>query len=364
MGKNQSFRKRIRAFFRERAYVADSRLFFRSHRGFRLLAAPHGIIPANGLPPDEDVSVMVTPGWWVTSFFTKPVLCDAVVARHTFGRFGNQTFQLVNTLTVARSLGISVALLPGNIVTEPGTHRVEGVSWNNQPDTVSPLTTKNMFAVVPGVLSSKAHLVGTFFQTGVIPQKLANRELRTQSFGLVRSTLATKQPVHAAEPNHLVVHIRGDDVFNDSPPKAYAQPPLAFYQLVLDDHPWRKVTIVSGDQKNPVLTPLMRELENRGIEHRFQSETLDEDLAHVRRAKNVVSGRGSFVPAITGLSDAVSTVYCFEESDFFRTDIEVRVVVDRVGEYVEQTYRNNWRNTEEQRVLMVTYSKANLEIKA
>ena len=364
MVKKSTLRHRLRRFISERAYVVESHVFLRSHRGFRLLAAQHGVVEAKSLPADEEVTVMVTLGWWVTSFFRRPKTCDAVVARRTFGRFGNQTFQLANTLTLARSLEINVALLPGNTVTEPGTHLVEGVTWNNGPDIVKPVTTKNVFAVFPGLFSRRAHLVGTFFQTAVIPQELVNRELRTTTFAHLRDSLTTTQPITPEDPQHLVIHLRGDDVFNVSPPKAYAQPPLAFYQLVLSDDDWKKVTIVSGDQKNPVLVPLIEELDSRGIEHRFQSGTLNEDIAQIRRAKGVVSGRGSFIPAITGLSDAVTTVYCFEDADFFRTDIDVRVVVDRLGEYVAKTYRNNWRNTDEQRSLMLSYSVSSLEFKS
>lgn len=353
--------RRIRAFVTENVYVSDSRLFFRSHRAFRLLAQPLHIQTADGLPRHERVFVAVTPGWWLLSWFAKRGHLDAVVARFPFGRFGNQTFQLVHTLAIAKGLGIPRALLPGNTVPEAGVHPVDDhTTWDNRPQCASALMLTNLFALIPGLLSPRAHLVGTFFHTTVFPGNMVTADTREKTLEVVRRTLGKKGNAATIDSHHLVIHIRGDDVFNDFPPKAFAQPPLAFYQVVLNDGEWSEATVVSGDQLSPILEPLFAELDKRGIPYRFQSGTLENDMAVLANAHTVVAGRGTFLPAITGLSPNTARVYCFEEDHLFRTDIDLRVVIDKTGEYVESAYRNNWRNTDEQRHLMLHYSPNHL----
>jgi hypothetical protein len=357
--------RRLRAMLTDNVYVADSRVFFHSSRGFRLVAKPLGIRNADGLKPDERVSVAVTPGWWLLSFFRKPPGVEAIVARFPFGRFGNQTFQLVHTLTIARHLGLPRALLPGNTVTPSGVRQLrDDVLWDNRQQCVAALTLSNLTTLLKGLFSARAHLSGTFFHTAVLPAGIVTAWTRSQTFEALREALEAKTDQPATGPDHLVIHIRGDDVFNTLPPKAFAQPPLAFYQMVLDDYAWKEVTVVSGDLLNPVIEPLFAELDSRGVAHRFQSGSLEEDMAHLSGAHTVVAGRGTFVPAITGLSPNTAKVYCFEDDHLFRTDIDLRIVIDNKGDYVESTYRNNWRNTPSQRELMLKYESENLTFRS
>jgi hypothetical protein len=353
-----------RDFFRNNLYVCDGRLFFRSRRAFRLLAVPRGVIPAPGLPPHEQVTVAVTPGWWLLSFLAPPRGPHVLVARFPFGRFGNQTFQLAHILTIAREMSISRTLLPGNTVTPPGVWKLgDYVTWDNREETVAQVTWAKAISALFGIFSFQAHIVGTFFHTTVFPKKMVNPELRAATFAALREAIPQQSQKPVLSNKHLVIHIRGDDVFNDFPPKAFAQPPFAFYEKVLDDDNWEYVTVVSGDDVSPILAPLFAELNRRGLAHRFQSGTLHEDMAVLRSASTVVAGRGTFLPALTSLSPATERVYCFEEDHLFRKDLNIRVVVDRTGRYVESTYRNNWRNTNEQRNLMLHYSKENLTIR-
>ena len=361
MSEKKPLLRRLRAALTEKVYVADSLVFFHSSRGFALIAKPLGIRSAEGLKPDERVSIAVTPGWWLLSFFRKPPGIEAVVARFPFGRFGNQTFQLVHTLTIAQHFGCRRALLPGNTVSASGVYRLSNdVSWDTRQSCATALTVHNLTAVVKGLFSARAHLAGTFFHTAVLPNQIVTPESRSQTFEAVRDARETQVSTAQTGSDHVVIHIRGDDVFNDLPPKAFAQPPLAFYQVVLGDRDWKAVTVVSGDALNPVLEPLFAELDRRGLPYRFQSGSLEEDMAILSGAHTVVAGRGTFIPAITGLSPHTATVYCFEDDSLFRLDVNLRVVRDNKGEYVESTYRRNWRNTDEQRALMLNYSAENL----
>jgi hypothetical protein len=346
---------------RKRVYVANEKMFFTSRRGFALLAAPQGIRPATGLANDENVTVSVTPAWWVKSLFLRPCGWDALVVRSPFGRRGNQTFQLAHAVTICTRFSINRILAPGNSVLGPDQVTLDnGLTVTTTPSSVSWLSRRTLGSIPRGFVSAEAHLVGTFFHTAVFPEQVVTRTSRTASFALLRSAMPGPGHKEQFGDNHLVIHIRGEDAFGPNAHKSFAQPPFSFYRQVLDDHPLSEATIVSADRINPVLPLLEKELTKRNIPLFFQSGTIDEDIATLSSAKVVVAGRGTFIPAIVGMSDLVATVYTFVDSHLLRDDITVRVVTDVAGDYVEKTCRDNWTDSPEQRQMMLRYPQENL----
>jgi len=346
---------------RQRVYVANGKIFFTSRRGFALLASPQGIRPATGLANDEKVTVSVTPAWWVRSLLLRSRRWDALVVRSPFGRRGNQTFQLAHALTISTRFSINRILAPGNSALGPDQMTLDnGITITTAPSSVSWLSRRTLGSILRGFLSAEAHLVGTFFHTAVFPEQAVNRSSRSASFALLRSAMPAPRPKEGFGDSHLVIHIRGEDAFGPNAHKSFAQPPFSFYRQVLDDHPWSEATIVSADRMNPVLPLLEKELAKRSIPHFFQSGTIDEDIAVLASAKVVVAGRGTFIPAIVGMSDRVSTVYTFVDSHLLRDDITVRVVTDVAGDYVEKACRDNWTDSPEQRQMMLSYPQKNL----
>lgn len=359
----QRLARGVSTWLKASVYVQGGKLFFSSRRGFRRIATSRDIGTGQGLPGDERVWVAVTPGWWLGSFFRGKKTIDTVVARNVFGRWGNQTFQLAHTLTIAKKYTAAEAFLPGNTVFPRGryTHS-DTLVWTNDPSSIQPLTRRNLLAVIRGLFSSQSHLVGTFFHTAAFPADAVTPDTRTATLREVRDQLPLPKKGKALDPRHLVIHIRGDDVFRRKPPASFGQPPLSYYLLVLDDEAWSEVTVVSGDTANPVLDPLLAELKARSLPHRFQSGTLEDDLAFLRSASTLVAGRGTFIPAVTGLSTAIQTVYSFGEEKLFRRDLTVREVSDRAGDYWSAICAKNWANTPQQRELMLNYGQENLEI--
>lgn len=167
--------------------------------------------------------------------------------------------------------------------------------------------------------------------------------------------------------DHLVIHLRGGDVFGARKPRNYGQPPLSYYEMILDSAEWTAVTIVHQDEKNPVLHPLLALCARRRIPSLRQTGTLAEDLPTLLRASTLVAGRGTFIPAIAGLGRHVRTVYFFEDKfSLFPAvpGLNIIRVTDRAGDYVEKILSGNWANTPEQRALMLEYPVSSLVIES
>ena len=89
-----------------------------------------------------------------------------------------------------------------------------------------------------------------------------------------------------------------------------------------------------------------------------QSGTIQQDLSVLLGAKHRVAARGTFGPAIAGLSERCGEVFYFENKCAMvplRHGIHFVRVVDRKQRFTASVLLGNWQNTAEQRELMLTY---------
>lgn len=188
-------------------------------------------------------------------------------------------------------------------------------------------------------------------------------EVAPDSWASARSTLNIK-PQNVPRTT-LVIHLRGGDVFGSRDVRNYGQPPLAYYELVLDHDKPKHVLIVYQDLLNPVLQGLINHCELKGIGYSTQSGSLREDVETLLGAAKLVAGRGTFMPAIVGLSPRVEKLYFFEDKFVLqppRGGFQLWRVHDRLGKYRDEVLSGNWENSDAQRQLMLNYAQSNLEI--
>ena len=122
-----------------------------------------------------------------------------------------------------------------------------------------------------------------------------------------RSGFNGSLPTQTLPRNALAIHIRSGDVFVRRPNPFYVQPPLSFYQLVIDDlltsqHRVDRVCIVEKDRKNSCVDALIGNLKIKKIKPRIQNVTFEKDLRTLVNAKHLVFGIGIFGQAVTWLS--------------------------------------------------------------
>jgi hypothetical protein len=126
------------------------------------------------------------------------------------------------------------------------------------------------------------------------------------------------------------------------------------------------VIVVHQDHHNPVLEHIILECVKRGLAHGLVSGSLSSDLNLLFRAQNLVAGRGTFSPAVAGLSRHATNVYFFEDKfTFVPKKVGVRLwrIEDEMGDYRRQILRDNWTNSSDQRDLMLSYPVSSLRIK-
>ena len=288
---------------------------------------------------------------------TPPPLNSAIFVTE-LGMFGNMTRRLANGLSVASLAGFGSMVIPRRVIFQGDVFR-DGIHHTTNFPTI-------YFGAEPPTSSNPVdfllHL--NLFDDLGIDKGGATQQINT-AWGVLHDILWKSPSLQKTTSKSLTVHIRGGDVFGPRKPRAYGQPPLSFYELVLDDDTWEDVNIVHQDLLNPVLPGLVELCRERGITPHLVSGSLADDVAVLLESTNLVAGRGTFVPAVAGLSRRCTKLYFFEDKCNLvprRSGIELVRVVDSVGNFTRSLLSQNWVDSPEQHAMMVTYPLSSLVI--
>lgn len=329
--------------------VKGSRLFG-SMRATRRLLKRFSLSQDRSVGPPR-AKVMLSVWGLIASFVgAAPLPTHLVVVR--MGRFGNAYQQVFNAIRLSHFVGIR------HIVMEP-------VEWLRLPLVLpSGLTIESTHRLdSPVSPTPRAVLWGRFFWRQEFAGVKSLPAVEPDISELWKSLTVDVGPSFGDD--HLVIHLRGGDVFSPKKvPGSYGQPPLAFYESILSLKTWHRVTIVHEDQSNPVLGGLSRVLSERGIEMTRTSGKLVDDVAVLLSAQHFVLSSGTFGRAIVDLSPHVKSAYVFDRSilpPVGNPRVNLFAVRDRCGEYVRQVMSNNWAHTDAQIQLMVQYPESCVE---
>jgi hypothetical protein len=272
-----------------------------------------------------------------------------VVARH--GRFGNNIRQILYSLAVAERLGVR------EVVARSIPQFPHG-SWEVGPN----LTLTHDPVLRPRrVTQPRTILAGDFFVVPRLPTPIDDVDYTNLGDGLVRASGLSEAPPLPMDT--LVIHIRSGDVFRERPHHSLGQPPLSFYEKVLEHSRPQNVVLVYEDALNPVIPRIQVRLKSLSIPFSVHSGDLRSDLELLLSARQLVTGNGTFGQALLVLSPHIERWYDFGVGkERFPTSRRLAVVsiTDREGDYVAALGR--WENSPSQRNLMLKYPASNLEL--
>lgn len=266
------------------------------------------------------------------------------IAVQRYGRLGNNLIQLANALIYAeltRFQFVRVAPMPFLEINAP---------TDDGPLTLLPPNTKTS--------PYGRFIEADFYKSPSNDLAFMSQALRRQYLRkYVRPHMALPDPVPAPA-SELTIHLRSGDIFSTDPHPDLVQPPLAFYQLLIDRHLARTdgptVKLVFEDRGNPCVSALETLCAERGLPVTLQSGTLEEDLAHLLGAQNVVFGSGSFGVAVTFLSDHLRHLNVFDAMGGYYSTFDHLDTMQHwqasPGSYIPA---GGWANTEAQHRLML-----------
>ena len=172
---------------------------------------------------------------------------------------------------------------------------------------------------------------------------------------------------HSSNQIDVLGHLRGEDVFggtNYLVPRGYTQPPYSFYlrgfKQTIGLCKCEDIYIQAQDRCNPVVDHLYRETaSNYGSRVRLDLSSFHQAVCNILSATHLISSRGTFVPMLSLLSEACSSITFFRRPEvphlarlFSDLGKKVYLIVDNSGRY---TPEQEWINLPFQRKMMSCY---------
>ena len=269
------------------------------------------------------------------------------------GRTGNQIIQVVNALHVALHCNGTELITPHcsfldlNIINRYITSEEDPVNkvfldrFFYRRDTISNLRKRGLIADNDNIFDSSLHRVVDILRAAfVLPD------------------------IPVVDPQNLIVHVRGGDIFNRNPRHArrYTPPPLSYYTDIIDSTYHDKVSIISQDRKNPVVNAILDKYPCS--EHKFRS--LEEDIRYILGASTVVNSIGTLIPTLLAVSENIQSYYSYSyhtalfddylQLDFDRYRNDTRDYITNLDGYLAKMGGPcAWRNSKAQNDLIMNY---------
>jgi hypothetical protein len=284
---------------------------------------------------------------------------------HRYGRFGNNTYQIVNAFCAAKALRIpQVFLRSFDFVEETSFSNVQLKSAKSLPD------------------KSKSGLVGSFYAPygfeSIFKIAKYNDDNFSQIVNMIRNTyrgIISK----AIAKQSIVLHFRSGDVFNSAPHHWYVQPPASYYMKCFDhaceNSVYDLVELVYEDRSNPAIEIVENELASRRIAFESRSTTVGGDLVRLLSADCIISSYGTFCEAAGILSKYLKNYYCFRDPSsqndlrpFSQCWTAILLLVGGLNLYVCDDFNFDyirprfWQNSEEQQSAIRLFPESALRI--
>jgi len=176
---------------------------------------------------------------------------------------------------------------------------------------------------------------------------------------LFKDEVKRNLPTINTDRNDLYIHIRSGDIFKRRPNTVYAQPPLCFYQKILNNFFFKNIYIVAENRKNPLIDLLSKEFP----EIIFIDNYIETDAAILSNAYNIVGSMSSFLTTLVMINDNLKSYWDFdnyrlsEKYLHFHHDIyKLKVNYTLYEMKPSEDYRKEmfvWRNSKRQIDLMI-----------
>ena len=206
-------------------------------------------------------------------------------------KFGNSMILLNNLIAYCEVLGINIIYL--NI----------DMNWPIVDDIFSDRI--NIYFVSPYQIDCEdkailcAEYKPIFYLTVVKPEI---------KISLFKEEVKKNLPSINTDRNDLYIHIRSGDIFKRRPNPHYAQPPLCFYQKIINNFYFKNIYIVSENRKNPIIDLLTKEYH----EIIFIDNYIETDAAILSNAYNIVGSMSSFLTTLVMINDNIINYWDFD----------------------------------------------------
>lgn len=178
---------------------------------------------------------------------------------------------------------------------------------------------------------------------------------------IIREEVIANIPKFENTPDDLVIHIRSGDVFIDQEiNRNYGQPPLCFYQKVIDDNNFKNIYLISNGNENPTVNKLLTLYPKIKFIHR----TIEEDISVIIYSYNLVMSISTFPLTLVRLNNHLKKMFVYSLMNYDFKDENFTIYKMEPSQNYLNKIQRKWNNTKEQIDLMINEncSKTNLSV--
>ena len=266
-----------------------------------------------------------------------------------FTYFGNSLIAITNAIKLAISDNAKLQMPPGGSqeVTYEFLKRLPDLDFSEGKAEGTPIVSK------------------FYFRESCNGMSPTMKERREYLLKYIRPHLQLKEL--DLDDDTLVIHVRSGDIFGyemaGKPAwihQQYLQPPLEYYQMIIEKEAPKKIIIVSTpDFGNPVIAEIQKMHENVEL----ITGTLQNDVSVLVSAKKLVTGFGSFAIMCALMSEKLEVLYKqepFHDLVYLTSEKIPNDFSDVNFSVVSATFPNYrdgiWENTPHQRQRMIEYT--------
>ena len=182
---------------------------------------------------------------------------------------------------------------------------------------------KNQFFYIKFNISIRYSLDTNCFNEGVICGKSSHFygpfkiKIPQHRFFVFQEEFLSNIPKYESNENDLYIHIRSGDIFSSFIHGNYAQPPLCFYEFIINNFHFKKIFIISEDRKNPVIDALLNKYSNISFLHK----DFNNDVSYIINAYNLVISSSSFSLNLARLSKKLKKLFVYDITPKFEKDV-------------------------------------------
>ena len=130
---------------------------------------------------------------------------------------------------------------------------------------------------------------------------------------IVKNEIVNNLPKVEINKNDLIIHLRSSDVFQfkNTPNHApdYAQPPLCFYEKILNNNKFEKIYIISEDD---IYNPVIKVLKKKFPQLIYNKNALEIDLSYLVRGYNIIGSISSLLISSIKLNDNLKFLWEYD----------------------------------------------------
>ncbi len=183
---------------------------------------------------------------------------------------------------------------------------------------------------------------------------------------MIKKEVLNNIPRYVANPNDLYIHIRSGDVFINCNASLYSQPPLCFYQKIINENKFQNIYIVANGHENPVVDQLLKLYPNI----KYMHGALVDDITVIVHAYNFVTSISTFPMTLIWLNNYLKNLFIFDMMDFkyFETihfnlqNVNYTIYKMIPSQKYYQMMDKKWERTREQLDLMLTENCTNTKL--